>query len=289
MKSLFILILSVALLQCSTKINEPEPEKEYQRFQIESGNLVRTFLVQVPESIHENDTLPILIAYHGANGSSESFLHYSGFNDFYNDMNFIIVYPDPYGPVWADGVVNIGQIDDVQFTQDLIKKISEEFSIKYNGIFAAGVSIGGLFVHKLGIDLKYQITAYATVASSMAKIIADQIKEPTNLPVLMIHGTEDQAFKWEGYKDDYLAAYLSQNELVDLMLFNNNCSRSSIKTTNMQDVLVDNKFVIKEAYSNENGKILVEYYRIKNGGHEWMAGDINTAKTILDFFQRFIN
>jgi polyhydroxybutyrate depolymerase len=50
------------------------------------------------------------------------------------------------------------------------------------------------------------------------------------------------------------------------------------------------------SYSNTEGVVMVEHYKVIGGGHEWLNSinvqgdanwDINTIETILNFFDRF--
>jgi len=199
-----------------------------------------------------------------------------------------MVYPDAADVNWAEG--NGGRadrlgIDDVGFVEDLVAMLNESYTIDLKRIYAIGFSQGGFFTHRLGIDLHGIIAACATVASSMSLMISQRYYTPSEIPVLMIQGMHDSVFLWNG-ENDGIFSYLSQSDIVKRILENNHCEDNPV-VTELPDLVNDNKRVIKISYLNQDNINIVEYYKIENGGHEWPAGDLNTAEVILKFFFKF--
>lgn len=255
-----------------------------------SGGIKRSFGYHLPTGYDTEKAYPVIFAFHGSGSDGYSFMAYTNLNSEGDNLGFIIVYPDAVDENWAEG--NGGQadrqgIDDVQFVRDILDYLENEKNIKLGKIFAVGFSQGGFFAHRLGLDLRERITSYATVASSMSYKIYNRYRTSNNLPVIMFHGTGDLLFLWEGDNSAGVLSYLPQDMVVQTIVNNNNCNPEPVQT----EISIKNSNVslLKNQYKNQSGKILVEFYRLENIGHEWhIASGISIENLILSFFKRFL-
>ena len=90
--------------------------------------------------------------------------------------------------------------DDIQFTLDLIKYMTDFYSIDSKRIYATGMSNGGFMVNRIGCELSAQFAAIASVSgpldnngTSILWKSDDSFKcEPTHkMPILHVHGGAD--------------------------------------------------------------------------------------------------
>ena len=119
----------------------------------------------------------------------------------------------------------------------------------------------------------------------MSVRIFERYSTADEMPVLLIQGTHDPVFYWNG-ETDGIFSYLSQNNLLRAIIANNNCSDTPEKEY-LNDKASEDRKVLKVAYKNQNYENSLETYFIEYGGHEWPSGDFKPAEVIFDFFVQF--
>jgi len=82
---------------------------------------------------------------------------------------FIVVYPQGIDQDWnvGFGVSYQYGTDDVGFTEALLDQLQKDFRVDPRRIYAAGLSRGGFFCHRLAAERSHRIAAVATVGASM--------------------------------------------------------------------------------------------------------------------------
>lgn len=71
--------------------------------QLSNQGKSRTYYLYTPKSYNPQRPTPLVIAFHGDNGSGRSISDVSRFNDLADQKGFIVVYPDGIDHTWNTG------------------------------------------------------------------------------------------------------------------------------------------------------------------------------------------
>jgi len=143
---------------------------------------------------------------------------------------------------------------------------------------------------RLACELGHRIAAVASVGGTMIISNMDNCDPTRNMPVLLIHGTDDQTVSIGG--DGYT---YSADQTIDYWIDYNNCVET--KSTYLEDLEpADNCTVEKISYSSCDYNCNVLYYKVHGGGHGWPGGneakysngnlnmDMNAGYEMMKFF-----
>ena len=217
-----------------------------------SGGIERTYILYVPPKYKNNRPTPLVFNFHGLGSTAAGQLGYSEMTALADKYKFIIVAPNGVGNSWNGGLccdpAAEEGIDDVGFVSDLIDRISEDYCINSNRIFATGISNGGFISNRLACELSDRIAAIAPVASANYTFSC----EPTRpVPVIAFNGT-----------DDLLVPYENGKLSMEAWAYSNGCSD---ETT----VVYQKGEVICVAYEDCEEDASVIFCTIEGGGHNW--------------------
>jgi len=234
-------------------------------------NLQRHYRVYVPKSYTAEEPVPLLIVFHMLTGSGRTVEWLTHFNSIAEREGFIVVYPDGYKASWAEGsglyAADQERVDDVLFTSALIDKLTNEYAIDTNRVFATGFSSGGFMVQRLGCELSDKVTAIATVGATLYKNILPTCSSQAALPVLMIHGMADQGVRWDGSLE-----YASVGETVQFWVNKNGCNNEPEKRQ-LPDIRDDDTVIEEDRYADCTANNQVILFTIVGGGHTWPGGN----------------
>ncbi len=297
------LILLVLLSSSCHKPDEAKKETGLFYKSLSINGLSRKYAIYIPKDI-ENISLPIVFELHGGGITIEDMTGKSGhktpyklWTDIADTEKFIVVYPEglngTYGkPTWNDcrgDCVVSSDADDIQFIKELISKISSDYNINLNRIYASGTSNGGFMAQRLGIELNNEITAIASIAA--AKAAVSECSSPNHpISILFMNGTDDNHMPFDG---GYISnppnpdhgSVLSTNETVDFWISFNQTDTTPIYSTFPDLDTTDGGIVEKYKYSNGIGNTEVVFYKINGGGHS--APSIKEQYSPL--FEQFFN
>ena len=103
--------------------------------------------------------------------------------------------------------------------------------------------------------------------------------DPTPMPVLEIHGTNDNVTLWGGdYNDTYWGPYPGTEEVIDFWVEENDC-------INNEDIVLQGMNTIKHRYFDCNDNAEVWLYEVVGGGHDWPG---YSSQEIWNFFSQYI-
>ena len=248
------------------------------------GGLTRTYLLYVPSSYDGKTQLPLLFNFHGFGGTSSGHMYASDMRSLADQENFILVYPqgsslDGYSH-WNAALAggdNKSVADDVGFFEAMITSISSSYQVDPNRIYACGYSNGGFFSYFLAGHKSDVVAAVGSVSGTML----DGNPTPANpVPTINLHGTSDSTVPYTGN-----SAYTAIPSVASYWASQNGAGASPV-TTNLSS---GSTSVEKSTYSDTNGTVWVEHYKVLGGGHVWLDLDINGSNTnqlIWDFFKR---
>ena len=129
----------------------------------------------------------------------------------------------------------------------------------------------------LGGIMSDKIAAIGSVSGTML----DGNPDPTNpIPMINLHGTADTVL-------DYSGGDGSSSTTETLVYW---ASHNGASTTPETKSLTSNTLRVDQfIYSDSNGTVWVEHYKIFNGGHVWFDLDLNGSNTnqlLWDFFKK---
>ncbi len=117
------------------------------------------------------------------------------------EHGFLAIFPDGIERSWnageCCGEAKDRKIDDVRFIADLITKVKNDYCVDPTRIYSMGYSNGGFLSHRLACELEGGVRAIAPVAGTLG-IPESSCKTTRAVPVLAIHGTEDELVPYEG-------------------------------------------------------------------------------------------
>lgn len=276
---------------------------------IKTDDGTREYVVHIPKGYDETKPYPVLLAFHGGFGNAEQFERSSGLSEVANERGFIVVYGQglSFGllqaPVWNAGACcgqareNLRDIDDVSYVRAVVEDVKKRYRIDENQVYATGMSNGGMLTQRLACEAADLLAGAASVAGTIA--ISD-CNPARPIPILIIHGTEDENVPYEGGQGSEAVnrtSYISIEQEFSDWGERNHCS-SVPAATQVVPRSDEGKSVERQAYSD--CAAAVELYTIYGGVHEWPGGQapvgnrleqtpptqvLDASRVIADFFE----
>jgi polyhydroxybutyrate depolymerase len=243
--------------------------------------LVRKSVIHLPAGWTENKNMPLILVLHGAKLSAKIAEIVTGFDRLSNKKGFIVAYPDAIYHQWSDGRraednPSYG-IDDVKFLSQLMDYMVWKYHVNPQRIYVAGYSSGGMMAQKLGMEITDKIAAIAEVAATIPlPQLALQEKPSRPLPILMINGTQDPAFPWNGGNTQIIGirvgAVASVMDSVNYWLTANGGLMASPDANESVDKKDGTKVEVTNYPTANNTSVML--YKIIGGGHTWPGSDV---------------
>src|SRR5262249_22171023 len=148
---------------------------------------------------------PVVLALHGATMTGPMMAWFTGLDAKADEAGFLAVYPEGTGSrlsyFWNGGVccgaAARDGVDDVAFIRALLDDLAGAYRVAPRRVFAAGLSNGARMAYRLASELSDRIAAVACVAGTMA---TEACRPALAVPVLHVHGTEDEFVPFGGGK-----------------------------------------------------------------------------------------
>ena len=254
-------------------------------------DLVRDYIVHIPSSYDNKVPIPLVLCFHGYGGTASG-ISYTNFNDVSDTANFIVVYPQ--GTLlkrkshWNVGGWTLdSKIDDVGFISSLLDSLSERYNINQSRIYSTGMSNGGYMSFLLACQLSDRIAAIASVTGSMTPQTYNLCNPQRPIPVLQIHGTNDQKVPYKGNRK----WSLSINKVLEYWINHNNCDITPLEMSFPDINNSDESNVHRLSWLNGDNSVITDHIIVNGGGHDWFGVwgnmDINSTAEIWKFFSQY--
>ena len=254
-------------------------------------DLVRDYIVHIPSSYDNKVPIPLVLCFHGYGGTASG-ISYTNFNDVSDTANFIVVYPQ--GTLlkrkshWNVGGWTLdSKIDDVGFISSLLDSLSERYNINQSRIYSTGMSNGGYMSFLLACQLSDRIAAIASVTGSMTPQTYNLCNPQRPIPVLQIHGTNDQKVPYKGNRK----WSLSINKVLEYWINQNNCDITPFEMSFPDINNSDESNVHRLSWLNGDNSVITDHIIVNGGGHDWFGVwgnmDINSTAEIWKFFSQY--
>ena len=259
---------------------------------ITSNSVQRTYRLHVPTGYSSDQMTPLVFAIHGHEGTAEQIERYTQYSALADQQHFLVVYPQGLvGPDGKTGWAAYGQkastANDVLFFSDLLTALQQQLCIDPHRIYATGISNGGGMTNLLACQMAGRIAAFAPVASAVYPIPGG-CHPARPVPYLEFHGTSDPLVPYNG---NTTVRFLPVMQMMQDWANRDGCT-SGPATFFRQDEVTGLQ------WTNCQGGVIVQHYRIDGGGHTW-PGAVNasalgaTTRTISattlgwQFFQQY--
>jgi polyhydroxybutyrate depolymerase len=275
-------------------------EAQYQTF-LHDG-MVRKYILHLPSFLPPDSPLVFLL--HGYGGTSLSMMNYTGMNSVADDNNFAVCYPEGTKDEWGWNCWNLGydfqigmNVNDVDFLDSLAFYLQNQYQLDPEKTFCSGHSNGGDMCYRIACQDAGNFKAIASVSGCLMKWIHDSCINVNPIPVLEIHGTEDQVTLWDGDlgNSQGYGPYYGVPFTFDFWDSISNCQNEIIDTLPDVDP-TDGSIIIRHKRINGIAGNQVWLYEEDGAGHGWPGSggagtnmDINASTEIWDFFQTYIN
>ncbi|MBR3456415.1 MAG: prolyl oligopeptidase family serine peptidase, partial [Bacteroidaceae bacterium] len=241
---------------------------------INVNGTTRTYRLYIPNDC--NTGAPLVIAMHGAYGSSEDPTP-PGFNAIADTEKFIVAYPQGltqympgiggYAAGWdATGENN----DDVAFIKAIVNELAQNYEIDLNRVYCCGFSNGGMNAYALANAASDVFAAFASISGYPLNEFHLRHVGDRPVPFLHIHG-----------KNDGTVVYSLISPIVDDMVARIGANPVPVKTT------VNGKYT-KSVYEATDGSFPYIFYEVDGMGHDAFTTnteDGNSSLTMWKFFK----
>ena len=245
----------------------------------------REYVLYVPDSYDGSNSVPVVLNFHGFNGDAYQYMNEADMRFLSESETFILIYPqglDLDGESHWNACPNEGDnksdVNDFGFIETLILKISSNYNIDLERIYAVGYSNGGMMAYGLANHKSELIAAMASISGAML----DCTGPPTHpMPVIHLHGTDDFDLPYNG--NNYYNSV--QNTIEYWTNFNKTNSEPIVNFDNSGEIKIEHY-----VYDNGNNSVSVEHYKYIGGDHVWFMStfqDKNTSELVWNFLSRY--
>ena len=267
--------------------------------ELNNQGYLRTYKIYTPSSYNGNRPMPLVMVFHGHDGTGASIADVTRFNALAEQKGFIVVYPDGIDQNWSLRGAASGKVDDVSFTTALIDRLQQIVNIDSRRIYATGFSKGAIFAQDLACEIPDRIAAFASVAGALPLRLQSKCQPNTAISMLMINGTNDLAVYYQGDVKTKRGALISVPETVNFWRSLDKCT-SPAQVKQLPDPNPRDRIQVKTSdYSDCSAGSEVILADIVDGGHFWPGGatqdpntkqfnaklGYNATNAIWEFFQ----
>jgi polyhydroxybutyrate depolymerase len=243
---------------------------------ISSGGNTRTYSYYVPTMYNSlTDTVPLIINVHGFTGSSNLQEIAHDFRKIADTANFIILHPQAKGNPGFENINNnptswdvwntvLSGAEDRNFIMQALDSVQSQYNIDTNRVYVTGFSQGGYMSYNLSTNCSHRIAAMASVAGSMSTEYYNNSYPVHPLPVMEIHGTNDDLVKYDGTNNG-----LAVETVVGHWIQFNHCDAIPSKNELLPDIATDDQSrVVHYLFTGGCKGVSVEFYKVLDGGHQ---------------------
>jgi polyhydroxybutyrate depolymerase len=186
-----IVLSAVAVFCLSSAATAAEPRHgTFAAESIKVGKDDREYRLVIPKSVDLTKPAPLVFAFHGFLVDSKDVMPlYTKLGDAAEKHHFILVYPNAIDRSWA--LTPDKMVKDLAFFDALLKKLSADYKIDPDRIYATGMSNGGYMAHFVGKERSTVVAAVACHSGALGLQTLLGINAERKFPVMIIHGDKD--------------------------------------------------------------------------------------------------
>jgi polyhydroxybutyrate depolymerase len=296
MKRAFIIAFVVTVLIVAWFTNSNSDDDVGLNQSILHNGISRDYILYIPENLPTN--APLVVVSHGYTSSAKTMMSYSGMNKVADEEKFLVVYPQGTKDQRGNNFFNVGyefhassKVDDLGFIKALVTKLTDDYQVNPNHIFATGMSNGGDLSYFLACYASDMFQAVAPIAGTMMQTTMETCKPQKGMPIFAVHGKADEVTYFDGdmANRDKWGPYPGIPAVIEHWVDVNAVEISKqVDLDNITNFTVSNEALSFDRYLSETSDHEVWLY-IHSGGHDWSLKELDTSSEIWSFFTRYIN
>ena len=258
-----------------------------------SSGQQREYLIFSPESYNPKEAVPLVINIHGFAQWPANQAFVSQWNTLADEEDFIVVYPSGtrFPKRWRaswDGSDPQSVATEVQFFNDLLDKLSQDYVIDPERVYVNGLSNGAGMSLRLACELPERVAAIGGVAGAYLVDLEDC---PGYVPGIFFHGKADPIVPFEGGPSErFELPFPNVADFVEEYASLNHCQPDEQTCLSEGNVFGVN-------YVDGDAGADVVFYTIEDGGHTWPGGralpesitgktsnELDATRLLWDFF-----
>ena len=296
MKRAFIIAFVATVLIVAWLTNSNSDDDVGLNQSILHNGISRDYILYIPENLPTN--APLVVVSHGYTSSAKTMMSYSGMNKVADEEKFLVVYPQGTKDQRGNNFFNVGyefhassKVDDLGFIKALVTKLTEDYQVNPNHIFATGMSNGGDLSYFLACYASDMFQAVAPIAGTMMQTTIETCKPQKGMPIFAVHGKADEVTYFDGdmANRDKWGPYPGIPAVIEHWVDVNAVEISKqVDLDNITNFTASNEALSSDRYLSETSDHEVWLY-IHSGGHDWSLKELDTSSEIWSFFTRYIN
>jgi polyhydroxybutyrate depolymerase len=296
MKRTFIIAFVVTVLIVAWFTNSNSDDDVGLNQSILHNGISRDYILYIPENLPTN--APLVVVSHGYTSSAKTMMSYSGMNKVADEEKFLVVYPQGTKDQRGNNFFNVGyefhassKVDDLGFIKALVTKLTDDYQVNPNHIFATGMSNGGDLSYFLACYASDMFQAVAPIAGTMMQTTIETCKPQKGMPIFAVHGKADEVTYFDGdmANRDKWGPYPGIPAVIEHWVDVNAVEISKqVDLDNITNFTESNEALSFDRYVSETSDHEVWLY-IHSGGHDWSLKELDTSSEIWNFFTRYIN
>ena len=245
---------------------------------VKVGTSTRKTLTYVPKNVEKSPAL--VISLHGMNQDPGFQQNQTQWNALADTEGFIVTYPLGNNRMW-----DTGGMGDVKFVEAIMKDMELKHNVDKNRIYLSGFSMGSWLGYHCLETLGDKIAAFGPVSGVD---IGKQPRANRMVPIMHIHGTADDVFKYTGDPHHMAGGYPSIEEYVKKWAAYEGCDTSNPQVIRPYPAGRNTANDTRTIYNNVNDDVEVTLISIDGKGH-WHSNDpygVNSTQELWNFFKR---
>ena len=245
---------------------------------VKVGTSTRKTLTYIPKNVEKSTAL--VISLHGMNQDPEYQQKQTQWNAMADKEGFIVTYPLGNNKMW-----DTNGTSDVKFVETVINEMINQHHVDKNRIYLSGFSMGSWLGYHCLETLGDQIAAFGPVSGVD---IGKQPKANRKVPIMHIHGTGDDVFKYTGDPSHMAGGYPSIEEYVKKWAAYEGCDASNPQVVRPYPSSRKTANATRTIYNNVNDDVEVNLISIDGKGH-WHSNEsngVNSTQELWNFFKR---
>lgn len=245
---------------------------------VKVGTSTRKTLTYVPKNVEKSPAL--VISLHGMNQDPGFQQNQTQWNALADTEGFIVTYPLGNNRMW-----DTSGMGDVKFVEAVMKDMELKYHVDKNRIYLSGFSMGSWLGYHCLETLGDKIAAFGPVSGVD---IGKQPRANRMVPIMHIHGTADDVFKYMGDPHHMAGGYPSIEEYVKKWAAYEGCDTSNPQVIRPYPAGRNTANDTRTIYNNVNDDVEVTLISIDGKGH-WHSNDpygVNSTQELWNFFKR---
>lgn len=301
---------------------DPAPVPRLLDLTLQHQDSTRKYLLYVPSGYDGNEEWPLVINMHGLGSNRFGQMGLSQMNAVADTGNFLVVYPEAtlvshpllgVVPSWNPEQIP-ERADDVDFIDQLIQTLGQNWKIDIARVYTTGMSQGGVMSYLLACNIPDRIASMASVSGVSTLNLDWTCTANRSMPILHIHGSADLIAPIGGGVGVLGPALVFPpiRSQLEAWINANNCALDSTVTTLPDLNTMDSSTVTLTQFQNCDTYIGIDsvermaevwFYQIESGGHTWPGGpptsneevfgnvnrDMHASVEIWNFFNRHMH